>query len=106
MTKEDICELYGIEEPILALEPWDVFSKGIVGVTEDKKHFVYGYYALVSALAEDYERQWKEEGEEGEKPDFELAAAENIDYNTIGSLPYEDPEIRPIIIYELYEDLK
>lgn len=105
MTTQEICDKYNIEEPIIFFEPSEVFNKGILGVTEDHKHVVYGYYTLAAALAEDYEQEWnnKEHNNDEEKPDFYSDAMEWIDYNTIGSLPGCNPEICPIIIYELTE---
>lgn len=105
MATQEICEKYNIEEPIIFFEPSDVFNKGILGVTEDHKHVVYGYYTLAAVLAEDYEKEWnkKEHGGSEEKPDFYFEAMEWIDYNTIGSLPGCNPETCPIIIYELTE---
>ena len=103
MTTEDIIEYFGIEEPILFFKPEEVFNKGIIGITEDHCHIVYGYWELVTALAEDYERLWNKEehSAEEEKPDFYTDAMEWLDINTIRSLSYEDQEICPIVIYEL-----
>lgn len=103
MTKEDIVEYFGIEEPVLFFEPEVVFNKGIIGISEDHCHIIYGYWALVTALAEDYEKQWKTKngGGQEEPPDFYNDAMEWIDYNTIRSLPYYSNENCPIVIYEL-----
>ena len=86
MTKQEICEYYEIEDPIYFFEPEEVFNKGILGVSEDKCHVIYGYYTLASALAEDYEKEWnkKEHKEDEEVPDFMFDAFEWIDKNTIG----------------------
>lgn len=46
MTKEQIIEAYGIEEPVLFFEPEEVFNKGILGVSEDHNHIIYGYWTL------------------------------------------------------------
>ena len=103
MTKEEICEFYNIEEPVIFFEPEEVFNKGILGISEDKKHIIYGYWSLVAALAEDYENEWnnKEHKEDEEKPDFYTDAIEWIDVNTIPSTYYMINENYPIIIYEL-----
>ncbi len=108
MTKQEICDYYEIEEPILFFEPEEVFNKGILGVTEDKKHIIYGYYTLASALAEDYEKEWnkKERKEDEEVPDFMFDAFEWIDKNTIGTIPYLNEENSPIIIYEMPKEEK
>ena len=103
MTKEEICEVYGIEEPVVFLEPHEVYGKGILGVTEDHCHIIYGYYALISALAEDYEKQWIKDGSKGEKPDFEMDAVEWIDYNTIRGINATSMENEPIIMIELMD---
>ena len=67
MTKEDIVEYFGIEEPVLFFKPEAVFNKGIIGISEDHCHIIYGYWALVTALAEDYEEQWKTKNGGGRK---------------------------------------
>lgn len=102
MTKEDFIENNNIEDGTVILEPWEVFSKGIVGMTEDHTQLVYSYEKLQSALAEDYENEWnsKEHSPDEEVPDFYLDACEWLDYNTIRGLPYMG-ENRPIIIYEV-----
>ena len=56
MTKQEICEQFGIEDPVYFFEPEEVFNKGILGVSEDHKHIIYGYYTLAAALAENYEK--------------------------------------------------
>jgi len=105
-TKEDIVEIFDLEDGVIFLEPCEVFNDGILGVTDDKKHLVYGYSTLLSSLAESYEKEYYElsKGDEcgpGCEPDFYSDAAEWIDYNTVRSLPYMEEEHRPIIIYEL-----
>lgn len=108
MTKKEICEKYDIEDPIYFFEPEEVFNKGILGVSEDKRHVIYGYWTLVAALAEDNEKEWnkKEHKEDEEVPDFMFDAFEWIDKNTIGTIPYLDEEKAPIIIYELSTEEK
>lgn len=103
MTKQEICEQFGIEDPVYFFEPEEVFNKGILGVSEDHRHIIYGYYTLVSALAEDNEKEWnkKKHKEDEEVPDFYFDAMEFIDKNTIGTIPYLDEEKAPIIIYEM-----
>lgn len=106
MTRKEICEHYNLEEPIIFFDPEEVFDKGILGVSEDKHHVIYGYYALASALAEDNEKEWnkKEHKEDEEVPDFYFDAMEFIDKNTIGTITYLDEEKAPIIIYELPQE--
>lgn len=103
MTKQEICEYYEIEEPIVFFDPEEVFNKGILGVSEDKHHVIYGYYTLATALAEDFRKEWEKEkhNEDEEVPDFMLDAFEWIDKNTIGTISYLNEENCPIIIYEL-----
>ena len=101
MTRDEIIDYLNIEEPVLFLDPPEVYDKGILGISEDHCHLIYGYWALVTALAEDYEKEWVKNGSEGEKPDFYNDAMEWIDYNTIRSLPYYSNENCPIVIYEL-----
>jgi len=106
MTRKEICEYFDIEEPIHFFDPAEVFDKGILGITEDKKHIIYGYYTLAAALAEDFEKEWhnKEHTEDEEEPDFMIDAFEWIDHNTSPTIPYLDKEISPILIYELPKD--
>ena len=103
MTRQEICEHYNLEEPIIFFDPEEVFDKGILGVSEDKRHVIYGYYTLAAAIAEDNEKEWNEKKhKEGEEvPDFYFDALEFIDKNTIGTIPYLDEEKAPIIIYEM-----
>ena len=105
MTKQEICEQFGIEDPVYFFEPEEVFNKGILGVSEDHRHIIYGYYTLATALAEDYENGWhkKEHSEDEEEPDFMLDAFEWIDINTsptAATLELHE-ENYPIIIYEM-----
>ena len=110
MIKEELTEFekqlydeYNIDEPILFFSPGEVYDKGIIGVSEDHKHIIYGYWKLVDSLAEDFENEWNknEHKEDEETPDFAVEAIEWLDKNTIGGLPYQDQEICPIIIYEI-----
>lgn len=109
-TKDEITEIFDLEDGTIFLEPCEVFNNGILGVTEDKKHIVYGYNTLLASLAESYEEEYSSKCDEQEnclpdcEPDFYNDAAEWIDYNTIRSLPYMDAEHKPIIIYELNDD--
>lgn len=112
MTKQEICEKFNIEDPVYFFEPEEVFNKGILGVSEDKKHIIYGYYTLAAALAEDYEKEWnnKEHNDCDDmtcEPDFMSDAFEWIDYNTsptATSLELNE-ENYPIIIYEMSEEV-
>lgn len=38
MTKEEFIEMYSVEDGTILLEDWETYSKGIIGVTEDRKH--------------------------------------------------------------------
>lgn len=108
MTKQEICEQFGIEDPVYFFDPEEVFNKGILGVSEDHKHIIYGYYTLATALAEDYEKEWnkKEHSEDEETPDFLLDAFEWIDVNTspTATMLEMHEENYPIIIYELSKE--
>ena len=114
MTKQEICEQFGIEDPVYFFEPEEVFNKGILGVSEDHKHIIYGYYTLATALAEDYEKEWEKTTYEDEKefigeerPDFMLDAFEWIDTNTSPTATMLElhEETYPIIIYELNHEV-
>lgn len=109
MTKQEICEQFGIEDPVYFFEPEEVFNKGILGISEDHRHIIYGYYTLATALAEDYEKEWNIEYQEtegfigDEKPDFLSDAFEWIDVNTspTAATLAMNEENYPIIIYEM-----
>ena len=108
MTKQEICEMYNIEDPVYFFEPEEVFNKGILGVSEDHKHIIYGYYTLAAALAEDYEKEWNSKEHDdcddpGCEPDFYNDAFEWIDVNTspTAAMLETHEENYPIIIYEL-----
>ena len=66
MTTAEILDKFSIEEPVYFFKPYEVFNKGILGVSEDNKHIIYGYYTLAAALAEDFEKDWNKENHEGE----------------------------------------
>ena len=105
MTEKEFVETYQLEEGYLIFEPWDDFKYGIVGVTEDRNHVVYGYQAMVESLARAYEKYYYEKNK-NEVYDadrfiqFLDEAVEWIDYNTLRSLPYYDVNRRPIIMME------
>lgn len=103
MDRKVFCDEFGIEEPILFLDPPEVYDKGILGVSEDHRHIVYGYWKLVDTLAEDFKKEWhnNDHPDDEEVPDFAVEAIEWLDTNTIRSLPYQDQEVCPIIIYEI-----
>lgn len=102
MTKEELKEKideWGIEDDTIILEPQEEFNCGIIGVTEDKCHLIYGYEKLTEGMA----KVWFDE----KKPDDERTyedclseACEWVDYNTIRAIPYMDVSHAPIIIYE------
>ena len=110
--EKTLYDSFGIEEPVLFFSPGEVFDKGILGVSEDHRHIIYGYWTLVEALAEDYRKEWESKEHkdcEGPlslscEPDFYNDAMEWLDYNTIRSLSYQDQECCPIIIYELTKE--
>lgn len=110
MTIEEFMERNGIEsenDMPQYLEPWDTFSGGIIGLTDDNKHIIYGYYKLADALASQYEADWrknnpnKEPSEDDDDCDFYTQAIEWIDYNTLGSMVSLKNEFRPFVITEM-----
>lgn len=106
MTKQEICEQFGIEDPVFFFEPEEVFNKGILGVSEDHRHIIYGYYTLATALAEDYENEWHKKRnilKMKKNRIFMSDAFEWIDINTsptAATLELHE-ENYPIIIYEM-----
>lgn len=102
MDKKDLCEVWGVDENAIVLEPHNYFDKGLIGVTEDLQHLIYSYQRLTVGNAEE-EFANKEKDDERTFDDFLSEACENVEYNTIRSLPYMDAEYRPILIYEFEE---
>lgn len=91
MTREEFIAENGVSESALLLEPWEDFSKGILGVSDDGNHVIYGYNKLVEALTDcDSDKD-------------EQAAVDWIEYNTIRSLMYVSADYRPIICRELID---
>ena len=103
MDRKDLCEVWGVDENAIALDPASYFDKGIIGVTEDKQHLIYSYQKLTHGNAcEKFMK--KESDDERTFDDFLTEACEMVDYNTIQSLPYMNSEYRPIIIIEFIEE--
>lgn len=100
MDKQDFIDYYQLEDDTIILEDWDTFSKGIVGVSEDHCHIIYGYNKLVDALSESYKNE-----NQTDEEDLITMAIEWIEYNTLRSIPYMDQGHCPIIMYELDEDV-
>ena len=85
MDRKDLCEVWGVDENAIVLDPASYFDRGIVGVTEDKQHLIYSYQKITFE-------------------DFLSEACDFVDFNTIRSLPYMDSEYRPIIMIEFNGD--
>ena len=94
---DDLMKELEVEDGTIFLEPREVYDKGIMGVTDDKCHVVYGYYKLAKALADSYKESIKAEKSDDEWYDM---AFEWLDYNTIRGIPYMDKDHRPIVVYE------
>lgn len=109
MTKEEFIDFYNLEEGTVILEPWDVFKKGIIGINENHCQIIYGYYKLLSAIADENENYWNEHHSENEeKPEFLMDAMEDVDYNTIRSLPYiasQHKGFEPIVVMEIEDEI-
>ena len=93
MTKDAFIEKHKLVDGCIILEPWEIFSKGIIKVT-GHRHIVYDYELLADALAEDYRA-----GGEPEDPeyDFLMQAIDWIEYNTIRTIEYLPKTTRPYI---------
>lgn len=110
-TQEEFIHEYNIEPGTMFLgdtTEWNVWSKGIIGVTPDRKQIIYSYNKLVEALAEDYEKEYVSNGGvvddpacANDVPDFICDAVEFLDYNTLRAIPYEDIAVRPIICMDV-----
>ena len=99
MTRDEFIETAGLEDGTIILEPWEEFSGGIVGVTEDRCHVVYDYDRMVMSLA----AAWAGEAEDRDEEQLLADAQDWVDYNTLGYMPNWDAEHRPIIINMLPE---
>lgn len=105
MTTDEICERFHIEKEVYFLEPSELFNKGIIGVSEDSKHIVYGFYTLAEVLADFYKEEQlrTDPGKPYEDTDFYSDA---IDYLEINTVPTVDrlamnEECYPIIVCEI-----
>lgn len=98
MDKEEFIKTNNIEDGTIILEPFEIFSKGIIGINSERNKLYYSYEALAEALAEDYRKEYEESDKTYDEPDFLFEAYEWIDYNTIRSLDYMG-ENKPIIVY-------
>lgn len=97
----DVISEWDINENAIIIEPQEDFNAGIIGVSEDKCHFIYSYDRIVENLAKNLMK--KPECSEMTFDDCLRDACEFVDYNTIRSLPYQDKNYVPIIIYEIAE---
>lgn len=96
MTKEEIEELFKPEDGAILIEPCEVYGDAIIGISEDKKKFIYDYHEMVAALAEDYRKNCKDDAVPVEQ--FYDEAVEWIEYNTLRELQYKDSEYKPVVI--------
>lgn len=90
-SREEFIENNSLEDETVILEEWDVFKKGIIGISSDGCHIIYSYDELVVALADSY----RDDAESDE--DAEQMAIDWLEYNTLRSLDYIGPGYRPII---------
>ena len=51
MDRKDLCKVWGVDEKAIVLNPASYFDKGIIGVTEDKKHLIYSYQKITHGNA-------------------------------------------------------
>lgn len=93
MTKEEFISDFNLEDETILLEPWEEFSGGIIGVSDNNHQVIYGYDKLVKSLM----RAWDL------KEDEYQDAIDWIEVNTLPTLPYLPSEFRPIICYEVME---
>ena len=93
MTREEFNKKFNVDERALILEPYDLFSEGIIGVTTDRKRIIYDFDLLAQAIKKDLMENDKEEEE------AETEAIDFLCYNTIGTIVGMPEEFRPIMIY-------
>lgn len=82
MDRKDLCEVWGVDEKAVVLDPASYYDKGIIGVTEDKQHLIYSYQKLTAGNASEQFMK-KEKDDERTFEDFLSEACEWVDYNTI-----------------------
>lgn len=74
MTRDELKEIYTLEDEAVFLNPAETFDKGIIGVSADSLHIIYDYEKLVESFVE--------------KGSTEEEAREDLDFNTLRSIPY------------------
>lgn len=89
MTRQNLIDACRLERTAVFLEPRETFDKGIIGVTPDLYHVIYDYDRLIQAFIE--------EGATEEE------AIDNLEYNTLRSIPYMG-EGKPEIIFSVDEN--
>ena len=105
MTENEFLETYDLEDGTIVLTPWEYFSGGIVGITEDHKQIIYSYQGMIESLARSYEKEYYENNkdekyDEDKFTDFLQEATDWVEFNTIRNLPYWSAEFRPVIMFE------
>lgn len=96
MIKEEIEEMFEPEDGTILIEPCEIYGNAIIGISEDRKHFIYDYHEMVAALSEDYKKNCKDESVPNEQ--FYDEAVQWIEYNTLRAIQYENSEYKPIVI--------
>ena len=92
MNKDDFIQKNKLIDGCIILEPWDIFSKAIVNVI-DNRHIVYDYDKLVESIADSY----RDEHNDGEEYDVYEQAMDWVDYNTIRTISFLSRSFRPYI---------
>ncbi len=99
MEMREFIDLYNLDENVIILEPQEDFNRGIIGVSEDKKHLIYSYEKLTCLLAQEYKNF--EHDNQKTNEDYLFEACEWVDYNTLRAISSMNQEYAPIIIYEV-----
>ena len=97
MTKESFLAHHNVKDNAIVLEDWNVFSKGIVGVTDDGR-IVYNYDLTAIALAENFAGVPLETLDQDTRNDFMDQAYEWLDYNTFGMIDTLSEDVKPVFV--------
>lgn len=105
MTAKEVAEKYKLNDGVVIFEPSDVYSKAIIGVSEDHNHLIYDYVKMIESLFESIKEDEHYLEEDGVDEDLVWQDATDwIEYNTIRSIPYLGDKA-PIIHYDEEEEI-
>lgn len=105
MTNEELTEKFKLNDGVIILEPSEVYSKAVIGVSEDHDHLIYDYEKMIESLFESIKEDEAYLEEDGIDEDLAWQDATDwIECNTIRSIPYLGDKA-PIIHYNKEEEI-